>query len=226
MHKIPKSTLKRLALYHRCFIDLKKEGQIKIQSRELSLMLGFEPATIRKDFSYLGELGRQGYGYKIDFVLAAFERVLNIQEEQNCVLVGAGNLGKALMSFFTSERFNSEFNAPTKLVAAFDVDSKVVGTQVNSVKVLHESKLVEYIVENEIKYIVLAVPTEHAQPTVEKIKGLGIEGILNLTSTIINADDIVVHEVDLAIELETLVFTAIQEQVAKSQTTIKDVLDL
>jgi len=226
MQRIPKSTLKRLALYHRCFIDLKKEGEIKIQSRELSVMLGFEPATIRKDFSYLGELGRQGYGYKIDFVLAAFEQVLNIQEEQNCVLVGVGNLGKALMSFFTSERFNSEFSAPTKLVAAFDVDPKIVGTQVNNVKVLHESKLVEYIKKNKIKYIVLAVPTEYAQSTVEKIKDLGIEGILNLTSAIINADDIVVNEVDLAIELETLVFTAIQEQVAKNQTTIKDVLDL
>ena len=225
MQRIPKSTLKRLALYHRCFIDLKKEGEIKIQSRELSTMLGFEPATIRKDFSYLGELGRQGYGYKIDFVLAAFEQVLNIQEEQNCVLVGAGNLGKALMSFFTSERFNSEFNAPTKLVAAFDTNPKVVGTQVNNVKVLHESKLVDYVKKHQIKYVVLAVPSEHAQPTVDKVKDLGIEGILNLTSSLINADDVVVHEVDLAIELETLVFTAIQEQVAKSQTTIKDVLD-
>jgi len=226
MQRIPKSTLKRLAIYHRCFIDLKKEGELKIQSRELSTILGFEPATIRKDFSYLGELGRQGYGYKIDFVLAAFERVLNIQETQNCVLIGAGNLGKAVMNFFTSERFNSEFSAPTKLVAAFDTNPKIVGTQVNNVKVLHESKLVDYIKKNQIKYVVLAVPSEFAQNTVDKLTGLGIEGILNLTSSIINAEEIVVHEVDLAIELETLVFTAIQEQVAKKQTTIKDVLDL
>lgn len=226
MQRIPKSTLKRLAIYHRCFIDLKKEGELKIQSRELSTILGFEPATIRKDFSYLGELGRQGYGYKIDFVLAAFERVLNIQEAQNCVLIGAGNLGKAVMNFFTSERFNSEFSAPTKLVAAFDTNPKIVGTQVNNVKVLHESKLVDYVKKNKIKYIVLAVPSEFAQVTADKVIGLGVEGILNLTSSIINAEDIVVHEVDLAIELETLVFTAIQEQVAKKQTTIKDVLDL
>ena len=226
MQRIPKSTLKRLAIYHRCFIDLKKEGELKVQSRELSKILGFEPATIRKDFSYLGELGRQGYGYKIDFVLAAFERVLNIQEAQNCVLVGAGNLGKAVMNFFTSERFNSEFSAPTKLVAAFDTNPKTVGTQVNNVKVLHASKLVDYIKKNQIKYVVLAVPSEFAQSTVDKLADLGIEGILNLTSSIINAEEIVVHEVDLAIELETLVFTAIQEQVAKKQTTIKDVLDL
>ena len=226
MQKIPKSTLKRLAIYHRCFIDLKKEGELKIQSRELSTILGFEPATIRKDFSYLGELGRQGYGYKIDFVLSAFERVLNIQEEQKCVLIGAGNLGKAVMNFFTSERFNSEFSAPTKLVAAFDTNPKIVGSQVNNVKILHESKLVDYIKKNNPKYIVLAVPSEFAQATVDKIQGLGIEGILNLTSSIINAEGIVVHEVDLAIELEMLVFTTIQEQVAKKQTTIKDVLDL
>ena len=227
MQRIPKSTLKRLALYHRCFLDLQRAGIIKIQSRELSTQMGIESATIRKDFSYLGELGRQGYGYKVDFVLNAFEQVLNIQDKQKCILIGAGNLGRALMNFFSSERFRGGIcHAPTELVAAFDANETVAGLTVNDIPILHDAQMIDYIKTNNIKYIILAVPSQESQEIVDSIQGLGIEGILNLTSTIINAGDIVVHEVDLAIELETLIFTAIQEQVNRKQTTIKDILDL
>jgi len=227
MQRIPKSTLKRLALYHRCFLDLRQAGVIKIQSRELSTQMGIEPATIRKDFSYLGELGRQGYGYKVDFVLEAFEQVLNIQDKQKCILIGAGNLGRALINFFSSERFKGGIcHAPAELVAAFDANPVVAGLTVNHIPIFHEAQMIDYIKENTIKYVVLAVPSEQSQKIVDSIQGLGIEGILNLTSTIINAGNIVVHEVDLAIELETLVFTAIQEQANRKQTTIKDILDL
>ncbi|MCL1990308.1 MAG: redox-sensing transcriptional repressor Rex [Defluviitaleaceae bacterium] len=227
MQRIPKSTLKRLALYHRCFLDLKQAGIVKIQSRELSIQMGIESATIRKDFSYLGELGRQGYGYKIDFVLDAFEQVLNIQEKQKCILIGAGNLGRALMNFFTSERFTSELShAPTALVAAFDNNPSISGLTINHIPILHTDQMIDYIKENQVKYVILAVPSHASQEIVDAITNLGIEGILNLTSTIINAGSMVVHEVDLAIELETLVFTAIQEQVNRKQTTIKDILDL
>ena len=227
MQRIPKSTLKRLALYHRCFLDLKNEGIIKIQSRELSSLMSIEPATIRKDFSYLGELGRQGYGYKVDFVLDAFKQVLNIEETQKCILIGAGNLGRALINFFTSERFTGELShAPAELVAAFDTNPSLTGLTVNDIPILHLDSMVSYIKEHKVKYVVLAVPSMETQKIVDTVANLGIEGILNLTSTIINAGDIVVHEVDLAIELETLVFTAIQEQANRKQTTIKDILDL
>jgi len=228
MQRIPKSTLKRLALYHRYFLDLKKLGTIKIQSRELSVQLGIESATIRKDFSYLGELGRQGYGYKVDFVLEAFEKVLNIEEKQKCILIGAGNLGRALMNFFSSERFTEEVlhAAPTELVAAFDNHPSVTGLTVNRIPILHSDQMIDFIKKNHIKYVILAVPSNAAQKVVDDIADLGIEGILNLTSTTINAGEIIIHEVDLAIEVETLIFTSIQEQVNRKQTTIKEILNL
>lgn len=229
MQRIPKSTLKRLALYHRCFLELKKNGVVKIQSRELSTLMGVDPATIRKDFSHLGELGRQGYGYKVEFVLSVFEKILHIQDadKQKCIIVGVGNLGRALIKFFTSERFQGEMgHAPSELVAAFDTNPELAGAKVSHIPILHQEKMVDFIAENNIKYIILAVPSIASQEIVDSVQGLGIEGILNLTSTIINAGDIVVHEVDLALELETLVFTAIQEQVTRKETTIKDILDL
>lgn len=229
MQRIPKSTLKRLALYHRCFLELKRNNVVKVQSRELSNQMGIDPATIRKDFSHLGELGRQGYGYKVEYVLSVFEKILHIQNEdkQKCVLVGAGNLGRALINFFTSERFQGEIcHAPSELVAAFDTNVELAGTKVKNVPILQQESMREFIIKNDIKYLILAVPSSASQEIVDSVKGLGIEGILNLTSTIISAGDIVVHEVDLALELETLVFTALQEHVNRSQKTIKDVLDL
>jgi redox-sensing transcriptional repressor len=191
--------------------------------------MGIEPATIRKDFSHLGELGRQGYGYKVEFVLSAFEKILHIQNEdkQKCILVGVGNLGRALINFFTAERFTGEIcHAPSELVAAFDTNPELAGAKVSHIPILHQQEMVDYISKNNIKYIILAVPSSASQEIVDQVQGSGVEGILNLTSTIINAGDIVIHEVDLALELETLVFTAIQEQVNRKETTIKDILDL
>lgn len=228
MQRIPKSTLKRLALYHRCFLNLQKDGALKIQSRELSTLMGIEPATIRKDFSHLGELGRQGFGYKVEVVLLAFERILQIQKRNHqCILVGAGNLGRALIKFFTSEKFKGDIcHAPCELVAAFDTNPGFTDVQISNIPILHEKEMVDFISENHVKYMILAVPASASQKIVDSVQGLGIEGILNLTSTIINAGDIVVHEVDLALELETLVFTAIQEKVSQSKTTIKEIIDI
>jgi len=229
MSRIPKTTLKRLALYHRCFLNLRAAGVIKIQSSELSTKIGIEPATIRKDFSHLGELGRQGYGYKVEFVLEAFEKFLHIQndDKQNCILVGVGNLGRALINFFTSDRFTNEIShAPTELVAAFDSNHEITGSTINNIPVFHSENLLEYIKENNIKYVILAVPSDVGQAIVDSLLDSGIEGIMNLTSSIINAGDIVVHEVDLGLELTTLIFTSIQEHAVKQETTIKDILQI
>ena len=229
MSRIPKTTLKRLALYHRCFLELKSNGIIKIQSSELSTKMGIEPATIRKDFSHLGELGRQGYGYKVDFVLDAFEKFFQIQgeERQKSVIIGVGNLGRALINFFTSNRFaNISTHAPTELVAAFDANHEIAGSTINNIPIFHIESLVNFIEENDIKYVILAVPAHSGQQVVDLVKDTDVHGVLNLTSTIINAGNIVVHEVDLGLELTTLIFTSIQEQAAKDETTIKDILQI
>lgn len=214
MLKIPNATIKRLALYRRCFIELHDRGIKRIQSSELSQRIGVDSATIRRDFSYLGELGRQGYGYEVRIVLEAFNMLLNTEETQQCVLIGVGNLGRALMKYFSSDKFKKLlFKTPVNLVAAFDVDESLVGTAVGDKPIYHLNSLEDYIRTNEVTYAILAVPPKVAQEVASSLEGLGIKGLLNLSSTVINvSDDIRVHEVDLNMELETLFFYVLQKE--------------
>lgn len=218
LSNIPNATIKRLALYRRCFVELDEMGVKRIQSSELSQKIGIDSATIRRDFSYLGELGRQGYGYEVRIVLEAFNNLLNTEEVQSCVLIGVGNLGRALLKYFSSDKFKKRiFRTPVNLVAGFDTDETMVGQSVGDLPIYHLDNLKSYIEEHKVTYVILTVPPAVAQTVASSLEGLGVKGILNLSSTVINvSDEITVHEVDLNMELETLFFYVFQkEQVRK-----------
>ena len=210
---IPNATIKRLALYRRCFIELYDTGVKRIQSGELSQRIGVDSATIRRDFSYLGELGRQGYGYEVRTVLEAFNNLLQTEETQYAVIVGIGNLGRALLNYFGSDKFNDlVFKTPVELIAAFDINEAVVGERVGKLSIHHLNDLKDYIQANQVTYAILTVPPAAAQNVASSLEGLGIKGILNLSSTVINvSNDIHVHEIDLNMELETLFFYVLQK---------------
>ena len=211
---IPNATLKRLALYRRCFVELDEMGIKRIQSSELSQKIGIDSATIRRDFSYLGELGRQGYGYEVRVVLEAFNNLLNTEDVQSCVLIGVGNLGRALLKYFSSDKFKKRvFRTPVNLVAGFDIDESLVGQSIGDLPLYHLDTLKDYIEEHKVTYVILTVPPTVAQSVATSLEGLGIKGILNLSSTVINvSEDITVHEVDLNMELETLFFYVSQKE--------------
>ncbi|MCL1949657.1 MAG: redox-sensing transcriptional repressor Rex [Turicibacter sp.] len=217
LHTIPNATIKRLALYRRCFIELYDKGIKRVQSGELSQRIGVDSATIRRDFSYLGELGRQGYGYEVRTVLEAFNNLLKTEETQHAVIIGIGNLGRALLNYFSSDKFNDLiFKTPVDLIAAFDIKESLVGQQIGNLEVHHLSGLKAYIEKHQITYVILTVPPAAAQKVANSLEGLGIKGILNLSSTVINvAEDIRVHEVDLNMELETLFFYVLQKEQGK-----------
>ncbi len=214
LSNIPNATIKRLALYRRCFVELDEMGVKRIQSSELSQKIGIDSATIRRDFSYLGELGRQGYGYEVRIVLEAFNNLLNTEEVQSCVLIGVGNLGRALLKYFSSDKFKKRvFRTPVNLVAGFDTDETIVGESVGDLPIYHLDNLKSYIEEHKVTYVILTVPPAVAQTVASSLEGLGVKGILNLSSTVINvSDEITVHEVDLNMELETLFFYVFQKE--------------
>lgn len=214
---IPNATIKRLALYRRCFIELYDKGIKRIQSGELSQRIGIDSATIRRDFSYLGELGRQGYGYEVRTVLEAFNNLLKTEETQHAVIIGIGNLGRALLNYFSSDKFNDRiFKTPVDLIAAFDHKDDLVGEKIGNTDIHHLRDLKRFIEENQVTYVILTVPPTAAQQVANSLEGLGIKGILNLSSTVINvAEDIRVHEVDLNMELETLFFYVLQKEQTK-----------
>ena len=205
LSNIPNATIKRLALYRRCFVEL-----------ELSQKIGIDSATIRRDFSYLGELGRQGYGYEVRIVLEAFNNLLKTEDVQSCVLIGVGNLGRALLKYFSSDKFKKRvFRTPVNLVAGFDTDESLVGQCIGDLPLYHLDSLKDYIEEHKVTYVILTVPPTVAQAVATSLEGLGIKGILNLSSTVINvSEEITVHEVDLNMELETLFFYVFQKEQA------------
>jgi len=214
MIDLPNATLKRLSLYRRCFIELHEQDVKKIQSNELSQIIGIDSATIRRDFSYLGELGRQGYGYEVEIVLEAFNKLLNTNAKQECVLIGIGDLGRALLKYFSSDKFKkAAFNTPVNLVAGFDIDPEKIGQNIGELPVYNQEGLADYIKKHHVHYAIIAVPPKHAQSVADSLAGLGIKGVMNLSSTIINvSEDIIVHEVDINLELETLFFKVLQNQ--------------
>ncbi|HAX73043.1 MAG TPA: redox-sensing transcriptional repressor Rex [Firmicutes bacterium] len=214
LSKIPNATIKRLALYRRCFVELDEMGIKRIQSSELSQKIAIDSATIRRDFSYLGELGRQGYGYEVRVVLEAFNNLLKTEDVQKAVLIGVGNLGRALLNYFSSEKFkNRLFRTPVNVVAGFDINESIVGSRVGELPLYHLDELKLFIQENNVKYAIIALPADGARKVASILDSTEIKGILNLSSTVISVNkDIKVHEVDLNMELETLFFYVFQKE--------------
>ncbi|AUI72709.1 redox-sensing transcriptional repressor Rex [Companilactobacillus alimentarius] len=198
---VPNATIKRLPIYYRYFQFLKDEGTKKISSGELSEGVKIDSATIRRDFSYLGALGKRGYGYDVNNLVAFFKKLLNQDKRTNVALIGVGNLGNALLNYNFSRTNN------VRIAAAFDVNKDIVGTVKSGVPVYDISELKEQLHLQQIDVCILTVSSNAAQTIADLLADAGVRGVLNFTPVIINVpSSIRVHYVDLANELQTLIF--------------------
>ncbi len=207
MYKIPKATVKRLPFYRRCFESLHEQGIQRILSSQLGDMLKIDPATIRRDFSYIGELGRQGYGYEVGKVLHALNDFLDLNNVEHCVLIGVGNLGKAFLQYNVMKSQMQNNINPIKITYAFDISQDVIGKIVSGVDVIHIDKLEDTIKENKIKIAILSVPPKNANEIAERLESCGIRGIFNFSSISLNVSrNVYVYDVDLLNELQSFLF--------------------
>ncbi|GGE86065.1 redox-sensing transcriptional repressor Rex [Priestia taiwanensis] len=198
--KIPQATAKRLPLYYRFIKNLSMSGKQRVSSAELSEAVKVDSATIRRDFSYFGALGKKGYGYNVNYLLSFFRKTLDQDEVIKVALIGVGNLGTAFLNY------NFMKNNNTKIVAAFDIDENKVGTDIGGVPVYHLDRL-EELLESDIKVAILTVPATFAQSIADRLASKGIQGILNFTPARITIPEhIRIHHIDLAVELQTLVY--------------------
>jgi redox-sensing transcriptional repressor len=198
--KIPQATAKRLPLYYRFLKNLHASGKQRVSSAELSEAVKVDPATIRRDFSYFGALGKKGYGYNVNYLLSFFRKTLDQDEVTEVALFGVGNLGTAFLNY------NFLKNNNTKIVMAFDVDERKVGTKVGGVPVYHLDELEDCLHEG-IPVAILTVPAHVAQLITDRLVQKGIKGILNFTPARLNVPKhIRVHHIDLAVELQSLVY--------------------
>jgi len=198
-NKIPQATAKRLPLYYRFLNNLNHQGKKRVSSKELSEAVKVDSATIRRDFSYFGALGKKGYGYNVEYLLGFFRKTLDQDEITDVALIGVGNLGTAFL------HYNFLKNNNTRIVMAFDADSKKVGSKFGGVPIYHIDDLEDKM--SDVEVAILTVPSEEAQSIANRLVDDGISGILNFTPARITVPPwIRVHHIDLAVELQALVY--------------------
>ena len=205
--KIPKATAKRLPLYYRYLVFLHDEGKEKVSSTELSEAVQVDSASIRRDFSYFGALGKRGYGYDVVNLLEFFKKILNQDTLTNVALVGVGNMGHALLNY-NFKRTNN-----IRISAAFDINPEYTDTIMNGVPVYQNSEMKYQIGQQQIEIAILAVPKDQAQEITNQLVDAGIKGIMNFTPLRVSApSDVRVQNVDLATELQTLIYFLEQDK--------------
>ncbi|MBA4538589.1 redox-sensing transcriptional repressor Rex [Bacillus aquiflavi] len=220
-NKIPQATAKRLPLYYRFIQNLHASGKQRVSSAELSEAVKVDSATIRRDFSYFGALGKKGYGYNVHYLLSFFRKTLDQDELTKVALIGVGNLGTAFLNY------NFLKNNNTKISIAFDIDHHKIGTLIGDVPVYHLDDLEERISNDHISVAILTVPAPAAQTITDRLVQANVKGILNFTPARLTVPpSLRVHHIDLAVELQSLVYFLKHYPNHEENISGKDILDL
>lgn len=201
--QIPTPAIRRLSLYLRQLEVVLGSERRTVSSRQLGEALGLSDAQVRKDLAYFGQFGHPGIGYRVDELIQRVRRILGTDKNWNVLLVGAGNLGRALMSYrgFAKKGFH--------IAAVFDTDRELIGKRVDAAQKLTVQPMEEMaatIVKRSIQLGVLAVPADSAQKVADRMVEAGIRGILNFAPITLRQDVCAMAAVDLSVHLEQLSF--------------------
>jgi len=198
---VPDIVIRRLPWYLQTLNQMAKEGLQTVSSKMLAERLGSTAAQIRKDLSFFGGFGKQGTGYSIYYLIEQLQQILNLDRVWQVVVVGAGDLGRALT------RYQGFARRGIEIVMLFDVDPKVVGTQVGTVIVRHVNSLEAEIQEKGIKIAVLTVPGAVAQEIADRLVNAGIEAILNYAPVALMLPESVhVQHIDPVLHLQRMMY--------------------
>jgi redox-sensing transcriptional repressor len=197
-HRIPDESIRRLPVYLRGLYYFAGQGLLSVSSTQLATYLHVSAAQVRKDLSYFGDFGTRGVGYDVEGLTAAIRDILKLSEPRKTVLVGAGNLGTALLSYPGFAIYGFE------IVAVFDSSPQKIGTIVGGLMVESATNLAE-IKKRKVQLAILAIPAEAAQGVTDILTKSGITGILNFAPQYLNVPKRVkVITIDIALELGRL----------------------
>jgi redox-sensing transcriptional repressor len=198
---IPEATVARLPLYLRSLVDMTERGMQTISSEGLAEAAGVNSAKVRKDLSYLGSYGTRGVGYDVEYLIYQISRELGLTQDWNCVIVGVGNLGRALANYkgFGERGF--------RVSAVVDIDESKIGKSVDSMVIEDFGDLERIVKEREISIGIVATTAAAAQDAADRLVSAGVKSILNFAPTVLQVpDDVSLRKVDLSIELQILSF--------------------
>ena len=181
--KVSNNVIRRMPRYLRKLDELETQGIARVSSSELGNLLGLTPSQIRQDFSCFGEFGQQGYGYNVSALKEEIAKILGTDRGYSAVLIGVGNIGRALMDNFCFSAWGCN------LLCAFDVNKDIIGRQINGIPVKSMDELPAFLAENKVDLAVLAVPKEFALSVTDVLTENGIEAIWNFTNVDIAEPD-------------------------------------
>ena len=194
---ISERTIGRLSIYRRLLQTMKAEGVTNVFSHHLSARSGATAAQVRRDLMSVGYEGSPQRGYEIDSLLTAIDRFLDPPAPQSVCLVGVGNLGRAMLAFFRGRR------PKLQIVAAFDIDTELVGRMIHGCPVHHVSDLAAVVQNEQIEVGVITVPSREAQNVADGLVRAGVRGLVNFAPTPVRVpESIVLEEIDMTTSLE------------------------
>jgi redox-sensing transcriptional repressor len=198
-NQVPLPALERLATYIRSLMQLENAGVWTVSSNEMEKLTGVSAAQFRKDLSYFGEFGKRGIGYDVAALHRRIAQVLRIEEEQPVLLVGAGNLGAALVAYpgWKAYRFH--------IAAIFDKDPAKIGTKIRRLLVRDMNTIQEANAVLGARMGIIAVPAWEAQSVANQLVNAGVLGIINFAPIRLEIPDhVIVREVCFICELTVL----------------------
>ncbi len=196
---ISSAVIKRLPRYYRYLGDLLKNGVVRISSKELSQRMNVTASQIRQDLNNFGGFGQQGYGYNVEYLYQEMGKILGLDQVNNIIIVGAGNLGQALAN-------NQDFDTNGfRIIGLFDVNPKLIGMTVKGVEVYDIDQLEEFINSHDVKIAALTLPKAKASAIAEKLVELGIKALWNFAPVDYDLpEDVLVENVHLSESIMTL----------------------
>lgn len=199
--KLSRASVLRFSLYLRHLERWNLEGSQIVSSSQLGDALGVNDAQVRKDLAYLGNLGQPGIGYYTQEVITVLRHRLGVDRKWSAVVVGVGNLARALLRYGGFGRQGFQF------VGLFDADPHKVGQKIEGIEIHSPDKMRQVIAQTKAELAVIAVPADTAQQVADALVAAGIKGILNFAPiTLKLPTHVSLVAVDLAVQLEQLAF--------------------
>ncbi len=199
--RVPQATVGRLPVYLRALAGLARVRRPTVSSEQLAELAGVNAAMVRKDLSHLGTYGTRGAGYEVEFLLDQVSRALGLDQECPVVIVGIGNLGRALANYggFASRG--------SRVAALVDVRPDVIGQLVGGLRVRHLDDLDALVAAERLAIGMIATPARAAQEVADRLVGAGITSVLNFAPLVLSVPGhVALRQVDLSVELQILSF--------------------
>ncbi|MGN0329084.1 MAG: redox-sensing transcriptional repressor Rex [Lachnospira sp.] len=200
--KISSAVIRRLPRYYRYLGELIESGVQRISSKDLSIKMKVTASQIRQDLNNFGGFGQQGYGYNVKYLYDEIGKILGIDRKHNMIIIGAGNLGRAIVNYADFEKRGFI------ICGVFDDNADLKGEEIRGIKIRMMDELTDFIKDNEIEIVALTIPKQAAKEVGKIVADAGIKAIWNFAHTDLNlADDVIVENVHLSESLMRLSYT-------------------